>query len=295
MNKNNRKSLSEYDTGYDTGIRYYKKLNDAESYDLIVKLRNGDNSVRDELIVGNLALVFNVAKVHKNRGVELSDLISIGTIGLINAIDNYNINKKTSFASYAYHTINNTVINGLYEESRLIKIPHYQIAKYMSFNKEERDNLSPERLASIFKMDKKLGDYLYYLVQDPINFGVNINSLDSNEKAIDLISDTSANSAEDEYIDQNKAEELYRAIEEANLSDMEKEILSLRFGSSEKNPISFEEMGKRYNISREYVRVILIKSLEKISRSKIIDTFAETKEEKENLAKVRTKKYINKK
>ena len=295
MNQNNRKSLSEYDTGYDTGIRYYKKLNDAESYDLIVKLRNGDNSVRDELIVGNLALVFNVAKVHKNRGVELSDLISIGTIGLINAIDNYNINKKTSFASYAYHTINNTVINGLYEESRLIKIPHYQIAKYMSFNKEERDNLSPERLASIFKMDKKLGDYLYYLVQDPINFGVNINSLDSNEKAIDLISDTSANSAEDEYIDQNKAEELYRAIEEANLSDMEKEILSLRFGSSEKNPISFEEMGKRYNISREYVRVILIKSLEKISRSKIIDTFAETKEEKENLAKVRTKKYINKK
>lgn len=295
MNKNNRKSLSEYDTGYDTGIRYYKKLNDAESYDLIVKLRNGDSSVRDELIVGNLALVFNVANVHKNRGVELSDLISIGTIGLINAIDNYNINKKTSFASYAYHTINNTVINGLYEESRLIKIPHYQIAKYMSFNKEERDNLSPERLASIFKMDKKLGDYLYYLVQDPINFGVNINSLDSNEKAIDLISDTSANSAEDEYIDQNKAEELYRAIEEANLSDMEKEILSLRFGSSEKNPISFEEMGKRYNISREYVRVILIKSLEKISRSKIIDTFAETKEEKENLAKVRTKKYINKK
>ncbi len=285
-----RKPYSKYNTGYDKELDNYERLRESESIELLKKLRNGDLSARDKLITGNIYLVFSSAIPYKNKGLELIDLISIGTIGLIKAIDKYDINKDTSFNNYAHQAITNSVLNGLYNEARHVRIPTYQIDNYHEYTKRESDNITIDELKVLFGLDEDSCNNLYYTLKEPVFYGVSADIIDELNTNMDL-----SCSAEDEFLSKNIKEDIKKAIEESNLSDKEIKLLNLRFGFNGNNSHSLAELAELYKLSYEGVRLRVLGVLSKIAWSKNIESYCGNNKEKNNLQKLRRKEYQAKK
>lgn len=247
-------------------IRKYQILDKDEEIELLKKAKTGDVEAKNRLILCNLRLVVNVAKNYVNRGLSLIDLISEGNFGLIYAIEKFDMEKGFRFSTYAVWWIKQSITKAIICKGRGIRIPSYKYDLLSKVNryvlkKVREDGMYPavEEIAEELKIDKDKIEEIMVAFQDPMSLSA---SIGDDIQLEDIIADSGNSSIEDNIIEEIGREQVREIVRV--LDDREKQILKLRFGLDGEEIHTLEEIGETFNITRERVRQIEKKTLQKL-------------------------------
>ncbi|MGO1242703.1 MAG: sigma-70 family RNA polymerase sigma factor [Sphingobacterium sp.] len=246
---------------------------------LAQRIREGDQVALEKLTKTNLRFVVSVAKQYQNQGLTLGDLINEGNLGLIKAAKRFDETKGFKFISYAVWWIRQSILQAIAEQSRIVRLPLNQVGSLSKISKAfskleqtyEREP-SPEELADILETTvDKVSDTLsnsgrHVSMDAPFVQGEENTLLDVLENA-----DPETDSI---LIDESLSEEIKRSL--ATLTDREREIIVLFFGLGTNHQLSLEEIGEKFSLTRERVRQIKDKALQRLrhtSRSKILKSY----------------------
>lgn len=258
-----------------TYIREIEKvplLSKEEEYELALKAKNGDINARNRIVEANSRFVISVAKKYQNRGIPLEDLISEGNVGLIMAIDKFEPEKGFHFISYAVWWIRQSILKALSDKARLIRLPVNKcndLAKiYHSKNKLEEQGLNSE--IEDIALDCGLS---YEDVADILNYSKELVSLDApvNVEEDSFVGDfieSSEIGPEASAIETSLTEAIDFALN--SFSDKEKDIIERRYGLKNKKPLSLQEVGDIYGLTKERIRQIEKKVLGKLQEDQNI-------------------------
>ena len=242
----------------------------------------GDENAREILIKSNLRFVVNVAKKYQNRGIPLSDLINEGNIGLMNAIEKYDVDRGYHFISYAVWWIKQSILKSIGEKSRMIRLPLNRAGELVQIERAKKELLAengidPElqEIADSVGLDEEH-------VRDLINISRDLVSIDNpvksgeRESALlsDYIVDNKTPGPEDIVIDSSLKAEINKLLE--TLTEKEADIIEQRFGLNGLIPMSLKEIGDRYNLTKERIRQIEKKAIDRlkhVSRSRYLEAF----------------------
>ena len=221
---------------------------------------------RDELILCNLRLVVNVAKNYRNKGLSLIDLISEGNFGLIYAIEKFDLSRGLRFSTYAVWWIKQAISKAIICKGRGIRIPSYKydmlnkINKYVTKKvKETGEYPELENISENLDMTVEEIEEIMTVFQEPMSLNM---SIGEDIYLEDTIACKNNSKMEDEVIEKLLKVEIKSLVEV--LDDREKTILSLRYGLDTGEIHTLEEIGLQFNITRERVRQIEKKSIEKL-------------------------------
>ncbi|MBE8714489.1 sigma-70 family RNA polymerase sigma factor [Sphingobacterium hungaricum] len=246
---------------------------------LAQRIREGDQVALEKLTKTNLRFVVSVAKQYQNQGLTLGDLINEGNLGLIKAAKRFDETKGFKFISYAVWWIRQSILQAIAEQSRIVRLPLNQVGSLSkiskAFSKLEQEyerEPSPEELADILETTvDKVSDTLsnsgrHVSMDAPFVQGEENTLLDVLENH-DPETDSS-------LIDESLSEEIRRSL--STLTEREREIIVLFFGLGSNHQLSLEEIGEKFNLTRERVRQIKDKALQRLrhtSRSKILKSY----------------------
>lgn len=262
---------------------YLKEINKIplltreEEIELATKAAQGDKAAKDKIVQANLRFVVNVAKKYQNHGLDLVDLISEGNIGLMTAIERFDVSKGYHFISYAVWWIRQAILKAICEKSRMIRLPLNranelvqieQARKSITADKSEEEEMT--QVAEMLGMSNQL-------VRDLINISRDMVSLDapmgnSDDSAVSLgdnTVDTRYQSPEDEAMESVMQDELENAL--ATLSMKEAQILRYRFGLSGNKTMSLKEVGDKFNLTKERIRQIEKKAIRRLQTSDYVE------------------------
>lgn len=275
-------------------IGKFSVLSANETNYLFKKYHEGDQEAKQKLIESNLRLVITVAENYVHKGLDLEDLINAGNIGLINAVDSYNLNSKAKFSTFAFRCIQNSIIEELDKTSRTIRLPHYVFKQLNDFRKAKME------LRKILGHDPSLNEIKdaidipmeKIIILDKYNkhhISCTYNEFDS---VIENSYDNLEVSPEDMYLDKEKKEEVNQMIEEANLSPSEQIILYARYGLNKNLETSRKDLAKQFHISYEAIRQWEIKAIKKVARTQNAENFINNEADLKHLNKVRNSEKI---
>ena len=250
-----------------------------EEKTLFIKYNNGDEFAKNELIERNLRLVVSIAKKYTYSGLPLLDLIQDGNIGLIKAIEAFDVTKGFKLSTYATWWIRQGIERGIQNKSRNIRLPvhvYEKVKKYQNVYDELK--LKNNQEPSVEEIAKKLKVKESYVLemQDYKKDTVSMSSIVGDEEDTELgdfIPDKGV-STESTIINLTLKKEIMQLFENCNLKKREIEVLIYRFGLDENEPLTLEQVGKIYNLTRERIRQIEKKAIHKIRKSKYIKSFA---------------------
>jgi RNA polymerase primary sigma factor len=246
---------------------------------LAQKIRAGDQAALERLTKTNLRFVVSVAKQYQNQGLTLGDLINEGNLGLIKAAKRFDETKGFKFISYAVWWIRQSILQAIAEQSRIVRLPLNQVGSLSkiskAFSKLEQEyerEPSPEELADTLETTvEKISDTLS-------NSGRHV-SMDApfvqgeENTLLDVLENRDPNT-DNSLIDESLSEEIKRSL--ATLTDREREIIVLFFGLGSNQPLSLEEIGEQFSLTRERVRQIKDKALQRLrhaSRSRKLKSY----------------------
>lgn len=267
-------------------ISQYPLLSSEEEKKLFIKLKNGDTSIKDKIINSNLRLVISIAKKYANRGIPFLDLIQEGNIGLMKAVDKFDVSKGYKFSTYATWWIMQAITRSIVNDSRTIRIPVHIYEKNNNFLKV-RSRLSNElgREPNVEELAIELDmsvDEINKLITNIPNVK-SLNSLVGDEKdaeLIDFIPDEENNLIEIVFKDLFLPD-ILSLMNEAGLKKREKDILCLRLGIYDGNPLTLEAISKNYGVTRERIRQIESVALRRLNNiMKKHDYYNETDSDK---------------
>lgn len=255
---------------YFNDINRIPLLDHKEERQLEIRLKKNDQEARMKLVKSNLRLVVSIAKRYKNCGLTLLDLIEEGNLGLIKACDKFKLNKGCKFSTYATLWIKQSIIRAIENHGRTIRIPVYMIKRINLFFKTVREleqtlqrNPTAEEISKRMRMKldniKRIID-INLSTQKPTS----IESYIGKEKDIRFIEFIS-----NEHSIYKNTIAVYEQHQEISnllnlLSKKEKEILILRFGLGGEEPLTLEEIGVQFSLTRERIRQIEDKTLKKL-------------------------------
>jgi RNA polymerase primary sigma factor len=245
-----------------------KPLSLGEEEELAIRIRNGERKALEKLVKANLRFVVSVSRNYQNQGLPLSDLINEGNLGLIRAAKRFDEKKNFKFISYAVWWIRQAILQSLAEQSRIIRLPLnrvgtiHKIAK-MQVKLEQKYRRSPnvEEIARELCLDESD-------VRETLKIGNTHMSLDAplqqgmDSKLIDVLHDDNQERPDDGAMDISLREEIEKTLD--TLSERGKEVVKLYFGIGKETAHTLEEIGLRFNITRERVRQIKEKSLRRL-------------------------------
>ena len=229
----------------------------------------GDKASKNRLIKANLRFVVNVAKKYQNQGLPLADLISEGNIGLINAIERFDVSKGYHFISYAVWWIRQAILKAICEKSRMIRLPLNRANELVQIEKVRKELGGAGRGDSeIVEIARQL-DMDQDHVADLINISRDLISLDTpiyDEKDSSLLSDfvedRGYKAPHEVVVDKALREEINLVLD--TLSQKEADIIQYRFGLNGRRPMSLKEIGSRYKLTKERIRQIEKKALKRL-------------------------------
>ena len=249
-------------------IAHSKPLSSADEVDLARKIKQGDERARNRLVEANLRFVVSVAKEYHNRGVPLADLISAGNMGLITAAERFDEDKGFKFISYAVWWIRQAILQTLAEQSRTVRLPLnkigllYKISKASRLLQQERaDAPPPEAIAE--QLDVPVED-----VKETLMCGRSVRSLDAtfreeeDQSLLDVLPDDRQESPENQVMRGCLRGQIDSALN--GLVERESEILRLYFGLDGEEPMTLDQIGARFGLTRERVRQIKEKALHRL-------------------------------
>jgi RNA polymerase primary sigma factor len=236
-----------------------------------VSIRKGDKKALDRLVKANLRFVVSVARNYQNQGLPLSDLINEGNLGLIRAAKRFDEKKNFKFISYAVWWIRQAILQALAEQSRIIKLPLNRVGTIHKIGKaQSRLEQKYRRIPNIEEIAREL-NIDEEEVRETIKIGNSHMSLDAplqqgeDSKLLDLLQDEDQELPDDGVLEISLHDEINQTLD--TLSCREKEVVKLYFGIGEETAHTLEEIGQRFNLTRERARQIKEKALRRLKHS----------------------------
>jgi RNA polymerase primary sigma factor len=245
-------------------------LTKEEEIELAAKIQKGDKSARDHMISANLRLVVKIAHDYNNFGLPLLDLISEGNIGLVKAVERFDPSKGGKLSTYAAWWIKQSIKRALANQSKTIRLPVHlvdRISKMRRVTAELAEELDRE------PTDEEIA----YMMDMPVNKVAHLKSVSVRPSSLDApVGEDGDTSFGDLVGDENQAtplEDLQQKTMSNDiksvinlLDDRESEIIQLRFGLDGSHPLTLEEVGEKFDITRERVRQIQNIAIHKMRR-----------------------------
>ena len=248
--------------------------------ELAQKIKQGDQIALEKLTKANLRFVVSVAKQYQNQGLTLPDLINEGNLGLIKAAQRFDETRGFKFISYAVWWIRQSILQALAEQSRIVRLPLNQVGSLNKINKAfsrleqefERPPSSDELATALEITEDKVKDTMkisgrHVSVDAPFVDGED-NSL------LDVMVNNDSPKADLDLMRESLQREIERSL--STLNDREKDVVMLFFGIGKKHGLTLEEIGSKFDLTRERVRQIKEKAIRRLrhnSRSKLLKAY----------------------
>ena len=251
-----------------------------EEVELAQRIREGDQSALDKLTKANLRFVISVAKQYQNQGLTLSDLINEGNVGLVKAAQRFDETRGFKFISYAVWWIRQSILQALAEQSRIVRLPLNKIGSINKINKTFAFlEQSHERPPSAEEIAKELDMTINDVKESMKNSGRHV-SMDAplvegeDSNLYDVLRSGESPNPDRDLLHESLRTEIERALE--TLTPREADVIRLYFGLGNQHPMTLEEIGETFDLTRERVRQIKEKAIRRLkhtSRSKILKTY----------------------
>ncbi len=251
-----------------------------DEVELAKRIRKNDQAALEKLTKANLRFVVSVAKQYQNQGLSLADLINEGNIGLIKAAKRFDETRGFKFISYAVWWIRQAILQALAEQSRIVRLPLNRVGTLHKIGKVS-SSLEQEygREPSADEIAKKL-ELTEGEVSNTLKISNSHLSLDApfstseDNSLIDVLEDEFQPSPDENLLDESLRVEIIKALD--TLTPREAEVINLYFGLSHEKPLTLEEIGARFSLTRERVRQIKEKAIRRLrhaSRSRALRAY----------------------
>ncbi|MFN8292364.1 MAG: RNA polymerase sigma factor RpoD/SigA [Chitinophagales bacterium] len=255
-------------------------LTSEQEANLAKRIKNDDLEALEELVNSNLRFVVSVAKQYQNQGLPLSDLINEGNLGLIRAAKKFDETKGFKFISYAVWWIRQAIMQAIIEQSRIIRVPINKVGTFtkinrafQAFEQEYQREPSIDELAEHVGMSKE--DVNDYFKNNTPTLSTDARFTEGSSLA-DTLSNIEDMTPEQSLIKKSAEAELFAMLEQLN--EREIEIITSYFGLRGKEPMTLEEIGQKFGLTRERVRQIKERSMQKLKQHtnpNLLDAFLE--------------------
>ncbi len=255
-----------------------------EEVKLAQEIQKGDKESEralEKLTRANLRFVVSVAKQYQNQGLSLPDLINEGNLGLIKAAKRFDHTRGFKFISYAVWWIRQSILQALAEQSRIVRLPLNQVGSLNKLNKTfsrleqqfEREPL-PEELSEILELPMDKVKDTMQLSGKHVSVDAPFANGDDNNSLLDVLVNHDSPRADSMLIKESLKREIERSL--STLNEREKEVVKLFFGLDVPHPLTLEEIGAKFALTRERVRQIKEKAIRRLrhtSRSKLLKSY----------------------
>jgi RNA polymerase primary sigma factor len=251
-----------------------------EEVELARRIKSGDDKALDKLVKANLRFVVSVAKQYQNQGLSLPDLINEGNLGLIKAAQRFDETRGFKFISYAVWWIRQSILQALAEQSRLVRLPLNQVGSLNKIKKAtsrlEQEFERPPSVEEIarkldipeHKLDKALRITTRYVSMDaPI-------AEDEDTKFLDVFVSEDTPRTDNNLMRESLNKEIQRSL--STLTEKERDVINLYYGIGMNHGLTLDEIGAKFNLTRERVRQIKEKAIRRLkhtSRSKLLKAY----------------------
>ena len=255
-------------------------LSPEQEIELAIQIKNGNQNALEKLVKANLRFVVSVAKQYQNQGLSLGDLINEGNLGLIKAAKRFDETRGFKFISYAVWWIRQSILQALAEQSRIVRLPLNRVGAlnkigkaYSNLEQEYEREPNANELATELEMDiNEISDTLkisgrHVSMDAPFSQG-------EDNRLLDVLSNETQPSPDNTLMSDSLKNEIERAL--LTLSERESEVIKLYFGLNEEHSLTLEEIGEKFNLTRERVRQIKEKAIRRLrhaSRSKNLRSY----------------------
>ncbi len=246
-------------------------ITSEEEVELAKRIREGDQIALEKLTKANLRFVVSVAKQYQNHGLTLGDLINEGNLGLIKAAQRFDETRGFKFISYAVWWIRQSIMQALAEQSRIVRLPLNRVGTLNKISKTFSDleqkfqrEPSPEELAEVLDISTEE-------VADTMKISGRHVSMDApfaqgeENGLLDVLENDSEGTPDSELMMESLRREVKRAL--STLTQRESEVIAYYFGLNGENPMTLEEIGEKFNLTRERVRQIKEKATRRLRHS----------------------------
>lgn len=251
-----------------------------QEIELAIRIKKGDQSALESLTKANLRFVVSVAKQYQNQGLSLGDLINEGNLGLIKAAKRFDETRGFKFISYAVWWIRQSILQALAEQSRIVRLPLNRVGAlnkigkaYSNLEQEFEREPSAAELANELEMDVNE-------VADTLKISGRHVSMDApfaqgeENRLLDVLQNDQQPTPDSILMTESLKQEIERAL--STLTEREAEVIKLYFGLNKEHSLTLEEIGERFNLTRERVRQIKEKAIRRLrhaSRSKNLKSY----------------------
>ena len=279
----------EMDDEKDVLSIYLKEINRVplldhdEEYDLAVRAQKGDEKARERLVSANLRFVVAVAKKYQGQGLPLEDLIDEGNIGLLIAMDKFEPEKGYHFISYAVWWIRQSIMKAICEKSRAVRLPLNRANELFQIQKAQKNlmhasaggDVSIEEIAKEAGLEPALVGELLSISRETVSFDTPVgNGSDSSSSRLGDFIEDDGFGPEELAMQKCLREDIDKVL--STLSEKERDIITLRFGLNDTAPMSLKEIGEMYNLTKERIRQIEKRALERLKqpgRAKMLESY----------------------
>lgn len=265
-------------------------LSREEEKELAKRIEQGEEEAREKLASANLRLVISIAKKYRGYGLDFLDIIQEGNIGLMKAIDKFDWRKGYKFSTYATWWIRQSILKALNNESRTVRVPSHvtslnrKIDGFINDYKEEYgEKPSTDKIAEELEVDESKVRKARRAKRESVSLDKPLREDEGESEALgDVLADENTPQPEKEAFGDMLEDRLKGLLNKA-LSDREKQILKLRYGLEDYQPLTLEEVGDVFDISRERVRQLQDRAIDKLKDPKFkdqLEVYRENSEER---------------
>ncbi|MFN3756252.1 MAG: RNA polymerase sigma factor RpoD/SigA [Flavobacterium sp.] len=251
-----------------------------EEVELAQRIKAGDQRALEKLTKANLRFVVSVAKQYQNQGLTLPDLINEGNLGLIKAAQRFDETRGFKFISYAVWWIRQSILQALAEQSRIVRLPLNKIGSINKINKmyallEQSNERAPSAEEIAKELDMTVNDVKESMKNSGRHLSMDAPLVEGEDSNLyDVLRSGESPNPDRELIHESLRIEIERSLE--TLTPREADVIRLYFGLGDQHPMTLEEIGETFDLTRERVRQIKEKAIRRLkhtSRSKILKTY----------------------